>query len=106
VDDGTGGGAANNLVQDGSEPLLLSGNLQPGNTFDATKAGHLPDVAGSGRNIEFNPRGTPATIGGVQTVGFIDIVGSAGSAVQYRVRVNLAGHVTLTVSTDGGTNFQ
>jgi type IV fimbrial biogenesis protein FimT len=104
VDDGNGvGGIANNLVQDGTELLLFSGALQPGNTFADNTI--LP-LLYSG-NIEFNPRGTPAIIGGVQTsVGSLDIEGGASQTVQYRISINASGHIALTVSTNGGTSFK
>jgi prepilin-type N-terminal cleavage/methylation domain-containing protein len=102
VDDGGGGAGANNLVKDSAAELFLfSGNLKPGTAFASNT---FPDP-GTGKNIEFNTRGTPALIGGLQTsVGSINIAGSAGSTV-YQVALNVAGHVVLKVSTDGGTTF-
>jgi prepilin-type N-terminal cleavage/methylation domain-containing protein len=95
VDDGGGGVGANNLQKDLAEQQLFvtkvpSGNSLQNNTF--------PDPLGSGiNNIEFNSSGRPATIGGVQTIGSLDVVGSAGLNVQYQVSVSITGQVNLSV---------
>jgi len=101
VDDGTGGGGAYNLVQDGTEAVLFTQDLPAGNTF----TNNTFPAFGGVQNIVFNPRGTPAFLGGQTSVGTIEIAGPAGSTVQYRITINLAGHVFLEVSTDSGTTF-
>jgi type IV fimbrial biogenesis protein FimT len=96
VDDGAGallGGIANDLKQNGSEQQLFvtkvpSGNSLQNNTFPAI---------GGNNNIEFNSSGRPATIGGVQTIGSLDVVGSAGLSVRYQVNVSITGQVNLSV---------
>jgi prepilin-type N-terminal cleavage/methylation domain-containing protein len=95
VDDGAGGGGAKDLVRNGTEQQLFvttvsSGNKLQNNTF--------PDPLGSGvNNIEFDSSGKPATIGGVPIVGSLDVVDSAGIAVQYQVNVSITGQVNLSV---------
>jgi prepilin-type N-terminal cleavage/methylation domain-containing protein len=92
VDDGAGGGGAKNLVRDGTEQQLFittlsSGNSLTNNTFPA----------GGNNNIEFESNGRPVTIGGVPIVGSLDVVDSAGLAVQYQVTVSITGQVKLVV---------
>jgi type II secretion system protein H len=103
IDDGTGGGIEKNVILDGAEETVSVTTLQLGNSFNNNT---FPAVNGGQKNIEFNSRGLPAFIGGQTSVGSIDITGGVGSHVQYRVAINLTGHVNLLVSTDSGASFK
>jgi type IV fimbrial biogenesis protein FimT len=99
VDDGAGGGGANNLIQDGTEVILFTTTTQIGNSLANDAVSPLPVVA-LHPAIEFNSGGIPSG------TGILNITGGAGLGVAYRVNLSsAAGHVILQVSTDSGTTW-
>ena len=99
VDDGTGGGVAKNLIQDGAELTLFTTTTQTGNSLANDLVTPLPVVALK-PTVEFTSGGIPSG------TGILNIAGGAGLGVLYRVNLlSAAGHVTLQVSTNGGATW-
>ena len=103
VDDGAGGGVANDVDRNGTEQILFTTTMQPGTAFtNAT----IPLVAGN-PSIEFNSRGLLFTSAGQLTAPVaIDVASGTGISVQYQIALSVTGHVNLLTSTNGGTTFR
>ena len=93
VDNGAGGGVANDSVADATEILEAEVYTVPvgcklaGDTF--------------GGQTGFSQRGLPLNIGAIEVQST-----SAGAKARYKASLSLAGHTKLEVSTDGGTSWQ
>ena len=120
VDNGAGGGGANDLIPNGTETVILpvgSCNIgdpgcllpppltmvQTGNSLVATTPppGVPPPTL---NNAEFNSGGIPVVINAAipATPVAIDVTGAAGLNVRYRIQLEITGHAVLRVSTNGG----
>jgi prepilin-type N-terminal cleavage/methylation domain-containing protein len=102
LDDGGGVPAnANNTIQDPAELTLFTTNTQTGNSLlnDTFLPGNPEFTSGGTLTNACQPGFPPLPCNSV------DVVGGAGSSVQYRLAFSSAGHVTLLVSTDSGATF-
>jgi len=90
VDNGAGGGVADDWTQNGSEEVLRTVTIPSDVTmYDAS-------FAGGAARVRFNSRGLPNGLG-----GHVYMKSSSG---KYRgVSVTLVGHVQIKASTDGGS---
>ena len=87
LDNGAGGGTADDSIQNGTEPTLFSKKVEPGTSIVADFT------------TEFNSRGRPNAIGNVEVQNDHD------TQLWFRNSLSLAGRVDLEVSEDGGTNY-
>ena len=88
VDDGTGGGTADNHTLDGNETVLSTVNM-PKQICLISAA-----FSGSTTNAGFTGRGLPTRMGSVQV---------RNADRWYQVSLSIAGNVSMTMSTDGVT---
>jgi prepilin-type N-terminal cleavage/methylation domain-containing protein len=96
LDNGQGGGTANNGTQDGSEPTIRE--------LKVPAVCSIPDakITFTGKKTGFTPRGLPLAIGGAVEIYPIN----ANLKVAYKVSLSMAGHSKLEASTDGGTTWK
>lgn len=83
VDNGEGGGTADDGVVNGSEQTLFSETVQPGTSITADFG------------TVFNSRGRPNGIGNVT------VQNDSDPNLQYRISLSLAGRTDIKVTTDG-----
>jgi prepilin-type N-terminal cleavage/methylation domain-containing protein len=95
LDNGAGGGTANDAIQNGSEPILDELSIPVGCSWPAAK------ITFAGQKTGFSPRGLPLNIGAVEIHST-----SASAKAQYKASLSLAGHTKLEVSTDGGSTWK
>jgi len=95
VDDGAGGGIANNGLQDGGESVAKTLLIPGGYSMPEAK------ITFPGKQAGFTPRGVPQSIGTVEIYPV-----AAGLKVAYRITVSMAGHSRLRTSTDGGVSWK
>jgi len=106
VDDGNGGGTANNMKRDGTEQQLLDPSttkIQSGNSLvneTLTPPDPLTLNPDGFPGVEFSSNGLPTSTGAIR------ITGAASLSVIYRVAVSVAGNTILEDSTDGGATWQ
>jgi len=94
-DNGAGGGTADDVVQNGTEPTIFTTTTSAGTAY--TNASFLGNPY-----TGYDTRGLPL---GNRT-GSVEIITSANSQVQYSISLSNSGHVKMRVSTDGGTTWQ
>lgn len=94
VDDGTGGGVADNCAQDGTEVTLFTRQVQPGTSITAS------------RNLGYNSQGRPLGLGGTPDLDSITVQNDSNTNLRYRSALLMAGRVDLLVSQDGGATWQ
>lgn len=88
VDNGEGGGTADDGVVNGSEQTLFSETVKPGTSIAADFS------------TVFTSRGRPSGIGNVT------IQNNSDPNLQYRISLSLAGRTDIKVSTDGGATWK
>lgn len=90
VDNGSGGGTADNWVQDGTEQLIRSVEMPEGvNMYDASFSGGVP-------RCRFDGRGLPNGLGGH--------IYMKNTKNNYRgISLSLVGHVRIQESSNGGS---
>jgi type IV fimbrial biogenesis protein FimT len=90
--DNGAGALANNGTQDAGEPTLEVYTVPVGCNIPAA------NVTFAGNKTGYSPRGLPSVLGTIE-------VHSTGSNTRYRVRLSIAGHSILQVSTDSGATW-
>jgi len=88
--DNGAGALANNFTQDAGEPTL--------DVYTVPADCSISGITFASNTTGFVPRGLPLKIGTI-------VISSASAKAQYRVRVSLAGHTKLEVSTDDGSTW-
>ncbi len=88
IDNGAGGGTANNFVRDGNEPTLTTVTMPRNVTLVSTA------FTGGASAVGFNNRGLPANsrIGNVQV---------RTESRWYRITLSIAGNMRMDISRDG-----
>lgn len=95
ADDGSGGGTANDSVQNGDEPTLSTLTVPVNVTLPSGA------ITFTGNQTGFTPAGLPLNMGRMEIVSSSDTV-----QAEYRITLSIAGHTSLLVSTDGGSSWQ
>lgn len=93
VDNGAGGGVANDSVATATE-------ISEAEVYTVPVGCKLSGDGFAGQT-GFSQRGLPLKIGAIEVQST-----SAGAKARYKASLSMAGHTKLEVSTDGGTNWQ
>ena len=91
LDNGEGGGAADDCIQNGSEPTFFTKTVEPGTSLSSVAFPPAPDTA-----TGFNSRGLP-----YNGIGNIVVQNDSNPQLQYKNTVSIAGRVGIQVTTDG-----
>ena len=96
IDNGAGGGVANNAILDGNEAIIKTGALPTNIDLSAAAFGGAPASA-----TGFNPRGLPFN----SKIGHIQIE-NAELDLYKRIVMRISGNADVRTSYDGGATFE